>query len=148
MGIVPKFKASDLDKIFKEAEKQMFEKVIRVLKYAGEIAINEAKNNGAYQDQTANLRNSIGYVITVNGKVINENFSLSAQGTEPSKENGLKIGRQLALSIARQSKEISLVIVAGMKYAAYVESRGYNVLTSAEQRANQLVPELLRQLKV
>lgn len=148
MGIVPKYKASDLDKLFKEAEKQMFEKVIRVLKYAGEIAINEAKNNGAYQDQTANLRNSIGYVITVNGKVINENFSLSAQGTEPSKENGLKIGRQLALSIARQSRDISLVIVAGMKYAAYVESKGYNVLTSAEQRANQLVPELLRQLKV
>lgn len=148
MGIVPKYKASDLDKLFKEAEKQMFEKVIRVLKYAGEIAINEAKNNGAYQDQTSNLRNSIGYVITVNGKVINENFSLSAQGTEPSKENGLKIGRQLALSIARQSRDISLVIVAGMKYAAYVESKGYNVLTSAEQRANQLVPELLRQLKV
>lgn len=148
MAIVPKFKASDLDKIFKEAENQMFEKVIRVLKYAGEIAINEAKNNGAYQDQTANLRNSIGYVICVDGKIINENFSLSAQGTEPSTENGLKIGRDLAISIARQSKEISLVIVAGMKYAAYVESRGYNVLTSAEQRANQLVPELLRQLKI
>ena len=148
MVIVPRFNQSDIDKIFKEAEKQMFDKILRVLRYAGEIAINEAKNNGAYQDQTANLRNSIGYVICVDGKISNENFSLSAQGTEPSTENGLKIGRDLAISIARQSKEISLVIVAGMKYAAYVESRGYNVLTSAEQRANQLVPELLRQLRV
>ena len=148
MVIVPRFNQSDIDKIFKEAEKQMFDKILRVLRYAGEIAINEAKNNGAYQDQTANLRNSIGYVICVDGKISNENFSLSAQGTEPSTENGLKIGRDLAISIARQSKEISLVIVAGMKYAAYVESRGYNVLTSAEQRANQLVPDLLRQLRV
>lgn len=148
MGITPRFNQSDIDKIFQEAEKQMFDKVLRVLRYAGEMAINEAKNNGAYQDQTANLRNSIGYVICVDGKVINENFSLSAQGTEPSTENGLRIGRELALSIARQSRNISLIVVAGMKYAAYVESKGLNVLTSAEQRANQLVPELLRQLRV
>lgn len=148
MGIVPRFNQSDIDKIFKEAEKQMFDKILRVLRYAGETAVNEARNNGAYQDQTANLRNSIGYVICVDGKVINENFSLSSQGTEPSTENGLKIGRELALSIARQSINISLIVVAGMKYASYVESKGYNVLTSAEQRANQLIPDLLRQLRV
>ena len=148
MGIVTRFNQSDIDKIFKEAEKQMFDKILRVLRYAGETSVNEARNNGAYQDQTANLRNSIGYVICVDGKVINENFSLSSQGTEPSTENGLKIGRELALSIARQSINISLIVVAGMKYASYVESKGYNVLTSAEQRANQLIPDLLRQLRV
>jgi len=148
MGIVPRFNQSDIDKIFKEAEKQMFDKILRVLRYAGEMAINEAKNNGAYQDQTANLRNSIGYVISVDGNIINENFSVSSQGLMPSTDNGLRIGRELALSIARQSRNISLIVVAGMKYAAYVESKGLNVLTSAEQRANQIVPDLLKQLRV
>jgi hypothetical protein len=33
-----------------------------------------------------------------------------------------------------------------MNYAAYVERNGYNVLTSAELLADELVPKLLKQL--
>jgi len=36
--------------------------------------------------------------------------------------------------------------VAGMKYAAYVEARNYNVLSSAELLAEKEVPKLLKAL--
>jgi len=145
MALVPKFKMSDINKVFQAADDQMVNSILRVLRYVGEKAVNEARLNGAYQDQTANLRNSIGYVIVLNGKVIDENFTYSSKGAD-SQEDGLKIGRKLALEIASQQKDIALVIVAGMKYALYVESNGFNVLTSAEQLAKIQVPNLLKQL--
>lgn len=33
-----------------------------------------------------------------------------------------------------------------MNYAAYVEARNYNVITSAELLANKLVPQIMKQL--
>lgn len=146
MAIVPNFQMSDVDKVLRAADDQMVNSVLRVLRYVGEKAVNEARLNGAYQDQTANLRNSIGYVIVVNGKVIDENFTYSSRGTATDEEDGLKIGRKLALEIASQQKDIALIVVAGMKYALYVESTGLNVLTSAEQLAKIQVPNLLKQL--
>lgn len=146
MAIVPKFQMSDINKVFQSADDMMVNSVIRVLRYVGEKAVNEARLNGAYQDQTANLRNSIGYVIVFNGKVIDENFTYSSRGTNSTEEDGLKVGRKLALEIASQQKDIALIVVAGMKYALYVESMGINVLTSAEQLAKIQVPNLLKQL--
>lgn len=146
MAIVPKFNVNDINKVFKIADERMINAVLRVLRYVGEKAINEARLNGSYKDQTGNLRNSIGYVIVVNGKVIDENFTYSSRGSA-SEEDGLKIGRSLALEIASQQTDIALVVVAGMKYALYVESTGLNVLSSAEQLAKIQVPNLLKQLK-
>ncbi|MGV4578106.1 hypothetical protein ACQ1R5_10635 [Ornithobacterium rhinotracheale] len=39
-----------------------------------------------------------------------------------------------------------LVVVAGMNYALYVESKGYNVLSTAEQLAEREVPRLLNEI--
>ena len=67
MGITLKTSEMELNKKFKEAEQSMINDIVRVLRYCGEMAVNEARNNGEYEDQTGNLRNSIGYVIAFNG---------------------------------------------------------------------------------
>ncbi|MDY3389720.1 hypothetical protein PG653_00590 [Riemerella anatipestifer] len=146
MGLVPKFSMNDINAILKQAEEDYTQKLIRALKFVGEKCVNEAKANGTYQDQTANLRNSIGYIIVVDGRVIEENFSISANGSVPSKENPLKYGRE-AYQVAPKFRGIALIVVAGMKYASYVESKGRVVLTSAEQLAKIQVPILLKQLQ-
>lgn len=147
MGITLKTSERELNKKFKEAEQSIINNIVRVLRYCGEMAVNEARNNGNYKDQTGNLRNSIGYVIAINGKIQDKNFIESVSSSQQSSENGLKIGRDLAIQIAKETPEISLVVVAGMKYASYVESKGRNVLTSAENLAKRIIPELLSKLK-
>ena len=147
MGVTLKTSERELNKKFKEAEQSIINNIVRVLRYCGEMAVNEARNNGNYKDQTGNLRNSIGYVIAINGKILDENFLESASSSQQSSENGLKIGRDLAIQIAKETPEISLVVVAGMKYASHVESMGNNVLTSAENMAKRIIPELLSKLK-
>ncbi|MDV3490930.1 hypothetical protein CMV03_06965 [Elizabethkingia anophelis] len=146
MALEPKHRMSDIDRVFKAASENVTNSFLRVLRYVGERAVNEARLNGNYLDRTANLRNSIGYVIVVNGRILDVNFQNTAAQTQTSTEDGLKIGKDLALELASRQSEIALIVVAGMKYALYVESTGKNVLTSAEQMANTQVPLLLRQL--
>ena len=147
MGLTPLFTMPGIDDVFNRAKEMHERQIIRVLRFVGEKAVNEARANGTYKDQTANLRNSIGYVIVIDGKVIDENFSVSARGTVPTTENPIKYGKDLAYEIANGFSDIALIVVSGMKYGAYVEARGFNVLTSAEQLANVQVPMLLKQLK-
>ena len=59
-------------------------------------------------------------------------------------QEGIKVAEQLAASVGRG---YALIVVAGMHYALYVESRNYDVLDSAERLAEQIVPDMLRQLK-
>lgn len=74
----------------------------------------------AWQDQTANLRSSIGFVIARNGQVINE-FSYVFTPENGGLDGAAK-GKDFAEAIATQTTGIVLVIVAGMEYAAKVEA--------------------------
>lgn len=147
MGLVPKFRMSDIDAVLKKAEEDYIRKIVRVMRFVGEKCANRAKEDGNYQDQTANLRNSIGFIIVVDGKVVTEDFKMTASGKVQSKENPLKYGKDLAYQVAPKFRDIALIVVAGMKYGAYVESKGRVVLTSAEQLAKIQVPLLLKQLR-
>jgi hypothetical protein len=95
-----------------------------------------------FTDQTGNLRSSMGYVIFRNGRAIRETFQQVKAGSE-----GVKTGRSIAMNIGgRYSAGIVLVVVAGMNYAIHVESRGRDVLSSAEHYAQKELPELLKEL--
>lgn len=128
-----------INKRFLEAQKEIEDKAIRILRYCAEAVINEARTNGSYRDVTGNLRASKGYAIILNGRIVEENFTGAADGVSK--------GKSLAQTLVAQQPTIALVVVAGMKYASQVESRGKNVLTSAEQMAKTMVPNLLKQLK-
>lgn len=111
--------------------------VIRIMRVVGEDAVNEARSYAKdrdWRDVTGNLRSSIGYIITLNGRVVGDNFA-KVQGGQPSQKDGKKIGRDLAIDIAKALPELALVVVAGMNYAVAVESRGKNVLSSAELKS-------------
>ena len=144
---------------------KMIRDTIQVLDILGEMAVNEAKDNGAYLDQTSNLRSSIGYVVVVNGQIVREAFEASGSGkievsfsslktrkvhtTKISGgQTGVSTGQAVARALAsKHNTGFALVVVAGMNYALYVEANGLNVLTSAEQLAKRKLPKLLEQIK-
>lgn len=123
--------------------KRMKESVYNVLRRVGEECIKYARVHGGYIDQTGNLRSSIGYVIIDNGRVISASgFKKVKNGSE-----GAITGQQFIDELIKSySSGICLIVVAGMNYAAYVETRGYDVITGSELLAEKLAPRILKQL--
>lgn len=116
--------------------------IVRILSFVGDACVTEAKSNPGYTDQTGNLKSSIGYAVIHDGVVVNKSgFKQVMDGADGKKEGeGF-----LSDLVGTNSKGIILIVVAGMNYAAYVETRG-NVITSAELLAEKLVPQMLKEL--
>lgn len=85
-----------------------------------------------YIDWTGNLRHSIGYLVAVDGEIINADL----QNTEANET------AQKALS--KYKDGIVLIMVAGMKYAYYVSKKGYDVLDSAIIEMKKKFEELVK----
>ena len=145
--ITPQFNSNDIERILREKIEKYHQKVIRILRIVGEKCINEAREHGSYQDQTGNLRSSIGYIVLKDGKPIEKGgFAPTERGTKKGKD-GQKEGEAFINKVISQYPSgFVLVVVAGMKYASYVEARNYNVLSSAELLAEKEVPKLLKAL--
>ena len=126
---------------------QQVERVTSALIYnlcaVGEQVLNQARSTNSYKDQTGNLRSSIGYVVAVDGEVVqSSSFEVVKDGADGSRD-----GKSYALDLVKQFPEgIVLIVVAGMNYASYVSAKGYDVLDSSEVLADRLVPEILKQL--
>lgn len=141
--ITPQFNSNDIEHMLQQKIALYQEKIVRIFHIVGEKCINEAREHGSYQDQTGNLRSSIGYVVLQDGKPIEKGgFKLTKSGGSGQKEGETFINK----IISQYPKGFVLVVVAGMKYAAYVEARNYNVLSSAELLAEKEVPKLLNAL--
>ena len=110
---------------------KVIEQVTKYLIEVGERCIVEARNNGSYTDQTGNLRNSIGYVVM-------------NRGVEIGKSNITSLNQKTIDQVkAKYNQDVVLIVVAGMNYAAYVEAKNYNVLTSAELLAERLLKQVM-----
>ena len=71
----------------------------------------------------------------------------AASGAESgAAATGMKAGQSIAERVGKGTKGVALVVVAGMNYAAYVEAKGYNVLSSAEHLAERELPRMLDKL--
>ena len=142
MGLKAKF-TGDIDGKFKalllEVERQIIESLCRV----GEDAVKLARlsHENDWTDRTGNLRSSIGYVVFVDGKqhAMSTFESVPPKGKQPKNAtyNGANIGYKLAKEVGEQTQGYALVVVAGMNYAVHVESKGRDVLTSAEKQAEK-----------
>lgn len=143
MGIEPKFKMSDVKARFDAFINVVEKRQIERLQYLGELCVTHARElppEIGFNDQTGNLRGSIGYVVFNNGVAIHEGYEGTATGAAA--------GKALALKVAAKYKQgIALVVTAGMNYALAVESKGKDVLTSAESFAKQELPKMLNELK-
>ena len=137
-----------------ELERQMEATYMDRLAEAGEKAVREAVERGNYQNQTGNLRSSIGYVIAYNGKILREGgfhkirgkgdnsqkvefttkdgkrVSFWAKGQFGDGSEGSRIGAGFARSHIKGTSGYAFILVAGMEYASYVSSKGYDVIDS------------------
>ena len=141
-GLIPEFTQADIDKKVDSFQKSKIQKMFEVLSYVGIRSVNYAKNNHTYKDQTGNLTSSIGYAVIYNGSVKDEKYEGTATGISQSK-------KVIADLSAKFFKGMVLVVVAGMEYAAAVESKGYDVITGSSFYAdNELKPILKSKLGV
>lgn len=142
MAIRAKFPPGTFKKVGKEMMIRVEEMIIRELSVVGEKCVNYAKLLPAdvgYTDQTGALRGSTGYVIFQNGQSVKRFFDGNQQG----QTEGFRVAQQQA---QQYNTGIVLVVVAGMNYATYLESRGRDVLTGATRLAENLIPKMMRQL--
>lgn len=161
MGITQTTPMSEIDAHIEQQIERTVDDIIYNLQYVGERVINHARNLPSikpegmkrrqipphqpnYIDWSANLRSSIGYVISMDGKIVYQSdFAVIKNG-----DSGAKSGIQYAKEIVRQFPEgFALIVVAGMEYASYVTAKGYDVLDSAELLAGKLASNLEAKFK-
>lgn len=146
MAIKPNFTKDDVRKRFDAFLNEIEKKQIARLKQLGEMCLIEARNNKGYMMQTGALLSSTGYQVFVDGVAVHSQFDAASGAESNAAETGIKSGQSIAESIGKGTKGIALVVVAGMNYAAYVEAKGYNVLSSAEHLAERELPRMLEKL--
>lgn len=145
MGI----RVSGIDEIIrqlKEDVKEVMEEIAGYMSGIGEEVVKGIINGetSSWNDQTGNLRSSIGYIVTIDGEIRGEGgFQSVGNATDGSFR-----GRQYAQSLIPQFPQgVALIIVAGMDYAAYVEAMdNKTVLAQGELEAKRLIDQMVHKL--
>jgi len=124
MPLIPGFSQGNIDRRIDRFKVNIEQRIIWTLAMAGEKFVNDARSTRTYKDQTGNLRSSIGYIIALDGNIIQENIE--------GKAEGMAQARKIANEVLRENnKGFILIGFAGMEYAAAVESKGYDVITGS-----------------
>jgi len=118
----------NIDRFVKDKE----EKIALGLAFVGEEFVNKARVSGEYQDRTSNLRGSIAYDVVRNGVTLSSDYSGGGKGDNESKYFAVKAVDDVIIENSLNSdNKMWLIGVAGMEYAAAVESKGFDVITSS-----------------
>jgi hypothetical protein len=130
MGLIRQFGDGYIAKQVQYFQQQVELAMKSLLQEFGEELVAFAKDTHTYTDRTGNLTNSISYAIVRHKEILYYN----EVQREEANAAALKVAMKMAESL---SDAYSLIVVAGMNYAAFVESRGYNVILPAELKAKQ-----------
>lgn len=103
----------------------------------GRDAIEDAKENGEYKNHTHNLRNAPGYAVIRNGEIIKMEVPADGNHAEARKETEDFISRA-------NKPQNGLILADGMKYASFVEHKGFDVLSGAALRAIKKLKRILK----
>ena len=148
MGITANFNTADIQKRFDAFLVEIEKAQIKRLQKLGEMCVTHARNiapkskgGDGFDDITGNLRSSIGYMVFVDGTAVHTGYEQVKGGSE-----GIQKGQALAKKVGEASNGICLVVTAGMNYALYVESKGRDVIASAEHLAQRELPRMLENL--
>jgi hypothetical protein len=134
---------------FEDLQKEIDIRVTRVFQIASKEAVTFAKTQHGYTQQTGALNSSTGFQLYKDGTLIDSYFEQSQGGDDKdgAKSKGLAAGEKAASERASQlGAHICAVIVAGMPYAIYVESKGYDVLTGAEKQFPAILEKWMQQI--
>lgn len=121
MGIKCNFNSGDFEAEFNRQKEALYKKILNAFITAGEDFVINARGQmqdhamGQYKDDTTNLRNSIGYFIFFNGELVHE-------------KNDIVTNKGHIQDLIKPTG-FQLIGIAGMNYASYVESKGYNVIS-------------------
>jgi hypothetical protein len=166
VSMTPNFNRGELRKMVAKRVEGFNNAVVMALQRAGEEFITVARDSVAnglglesvikgiktqptnpntglktYWDQTKNLRSSIGYVIMKNGQQIFGDFpGDKPEGVAQAKEVAQQVG-------AKFNNGFVLIVVAGMDYAAAVESKGYDVITGSAPIAEEMLRKAMERLQ-
>ncbi|MDR1632157.1 MAG: hypothetical protein LBR97_04665 [Dysgonamonadaceae bacterium] len=127
----------DWAKVKQQLIEQIDTRVIFAFQNACDDAVNYAKTNHGYTQQSGALNSSTGYQLYKDGSLIHSRFEASQGGSDSdgARAKGVAAGEKAASERASQlGAHICAVIVAGMPYAIYVESKGYDVLSATEKQ--------------
>lgn len=152
MGVTASMDIRQIRDYLEREVQRNIQRVIASLQYVGETVVNEIRTShiSDWNDQTGNLRSSVGYILSVDGQPLNMSGFETVDG--PSKEevprDGSQRGRSYAQSLCSlYPRGIALIVVAGMEYAAYVEAMENKVvLAQGEIEARKLVADMIQQL--
>lgn len=106
----------------------------------GQWYCDQARDTKTYTDRTGHLSASIGYGVTHNGQLVATGGFLGGEG----EEQGMATLRR-ALADAPQDNP-SLIIVAGMHYALYVNRKGFAIFDGVFGTAETLEREIRKHL--
>lgn len=134
--VVPKFSKDAIAKMIKDRHRRISNAILLMLQRTGEEFVKNARERASFKDQTGNLRSSIGYVILKDGKQLFQNFEVVGQAGSKGPKAAQKVVR---VSKKKFPKGYVLIGVAGMEYAAAVESLGYDVITTSAIIAEQAI---------
>lgn len=129
--ITPLFTQKDIQKDIEKHMDAFHRIMLSEISAVGLKFVTDARNIITYDDQTGNLRSSIGYIIVYNGQVVKEDFSQSGGPI------GQQEGRQYAEYVGSlHNTGYALITVAGMEYASFVEAKDFDVITGSTSNAN------------
>lgn len=141
----PNNMTNDIEKALRQKLVDELNAMVYSLYEIGLSAVNTIRQNHAYKDQTGNLTSSVGCAVVVEGEIMQIS---GFEAIKPTGEPGSQEGRNYVQSLASQFPQgITLIIVAGMNYAAYVERRGIGGMTGGELFAKQAVEDLLLEMQ-
>lgn len=102
----------------------------------GERFCDEARATKTFSDRTGRLSASIGYGIVVNGSTVRTGGFGGGEG----EAQGIATLQRASSEVGGSSP--TLIVVAGMHYAIYVERKGYAVLDGARFRLPDIAEEV------
>lgn len=127
----PKFNKDYIQKELLKQRQAIASDVVNICAYVGEKFVTNARSSlqidsaafpqGDYTDRTGNLRSSIGFAVLVDGEV---------QVMRLPENNEGKSFLSGVIASLPWAKGVILVGMVGMEYASYLESMGYNVISS------------------
>lgn len=128
---------SKFDGMAENIEKYIIDFLIAV----GERCCEVARATKTYTDKTGRLTASIGYGVYNHSQLVKQGGFGGGEG----EDEGTSTLRRVASEITQNP---TLIVVAGMHYAPYVERRGYAVLDGARIRVEDIAKSIIKNLSI
>ncbi len=141
MGLLPLFTLGGLFASVDKFRKEREDRIKFMLASVGEEIVDYARTHPGYNDQTGNLKASLGYVIVLDNEIVLGKF-------EGDKPKGVQTAKDAMDQWIADNPFAGwrLVVTAGMQYASAVESKAIPVLTHAVFTKIELLKHFKKEL--